>query len=141
MAGIISKVKDYLFTEEREEPMPDTEDVDFQVIEEQHPEPKRSSKVVNINNAPNAITSAGGAMKMILFQPLAYEDSQAIVDNLRSRKPVIVNMVDLERDCAQRVIDFISGAAYALGGTIRKVSFGIFVIVPSNVSIVGNSEE
>lgn len=54
---------------------------------------------------------------------------------------MIVNMVDLERECAQRVLDFMAGAVYALGGTIRKVSFGIFVIVPSNVSLVGNGED
>lgn len=77
---------------------------------------------------------------MIIYKPLSYEDGQNIVDNLCARKPVIVNMVDLDREIAQRVVDFIAGAVYAQNGSIRKVSYGIFVIVPSNVSLVGNTD-
>lgn len=102
----------------------------------------RRSKVVSMEKQPNLTAVNGaGTMKMILFQPLSFEDSTAIVDNLRARKPVIVNMVDLERDLAQRVIDFMSGAVYALSGTIRRVSYGIFVIVPSNITIIGDTIE
>ncbi len=99
------------------------------------------NKVVNMDKPNLTAVNGAGTMKMILFQPLSFEDSQAIVDNLRARKPVIVNMVDLERELAQRVIDFMSGAVYALSGTIRRVSYGIFVIVPSNITIVGDGED
>lgn len=99
------------------------------------------NKVVNMDKPNLTAVNGAGTMKMILFQPLSFEDSQAIVDNLRARKPVIVNMVDLDRDLAQRVIDFMSGAVYALSGTIRRVSYGIFVIVPSNITIVGDGED
>lgn len=99
-------------------------------------------KAAEVDKSPNLTAVNGaGTMKMILFQPLSFEDSTAIVDNLRARKPVIVNMVDIERPLAQRIIDFMSGAVYALSGTIRKVSYGIFVIVPSNITIVGDVEE
>lgn len=99
-------------------------------------------KVTETEKSPNLTAVNGaGTMKMILFQPLSFEDSTAIVDNLRARKPVIVNMVDIERPLAQRIIDFMSGAVYALSGTIRKVSYGIFVIVPSNITIVGDVDE
>lgn len=105
---------------------------------------KRTNKVVAMDNKSNLTAMDGnstGAIKMVLFQPMSYEDSQAIVDNLRANKPVIVNMVDLERECAQRVLDFMAGAVYALNGTIRRVSYGIFVIVPHNVIIVGQDEQ
>lgn len=106
------------------------------------PSKKTHSKVVEMENKSNLTAmNGGGSIKMVLFQPLSYEDSQTIVDNLRANKPVIVNMVDLERECAQRVLDFMAGAVYALNGTIRRVSYGIFVIVPSNVTIVGNEDQ
>lgn len=100
-----------------------------------------NNKVVNMDKPNLTAVNGAGTMKMILFQPLSFEESQAIVDNLRARKPVIVNMVDLERELAQRVIDFMSGAVYALSGTIRRVSYGIFVIVPSNIQIVGDGDD
>ncbi len=150
--GIFGKMKDYFFEDPEDSEFNDdiTEDAapaqevklpEFEKAHEQ--QPRQRAKVVPMNNsnpAPSAIP-AGVNMKMIVYQPMSYEDAQNIVDNLRARKPVIVNMVDLERECAQRVVDFIAGAVYALNGTIRKVSFGIFVIVPSNVSLVGNGED
>ena len=76
-----------------------------------------------------------------MYQALTYDDTQAIVDNLKNRKPIIVNLDSLEQDLAQRVLDFMSGAVYALDGTIQKVSRSIFVLVPSNIDIVGNIPE
>ncbi len=94
---------------------------------------ERGSKVVNM---PTPATQ----MKMIVYQPLSYEDTQNIIDNLKSRKPVIVNMEELEIDCAQRILDFMAGAIYALSGTIHKISRGIFVVAPNNIDVVGNDE-
>lgn len=147
MAKFFDKLKDVIFDPD---PVDDSQiiaedimDVDndgMQAVKDEKDTSRRANKVVNIEKPNLTAVQGAGAMKMILFQPLSYEDSQAIVDNLRARKPVIVNMVDLERECAQRVLDFMAGAVYALSGTIRRVSYGIFVIVPSNVSIVGNGD-
>lgn len=147
MAKFFQKIKDVIFDPE---PLEDEEALEGElemdsidsetVAEERETTTRRSHKVVNIDKPNLTAVHGSGSMKMILYQPLSYEDSQAIVDNLRARKPVIVNMVDLERECAQRVLDFMAGAVYALSGTIRRVSYGIFVIVPSNVSIVGNGD-
>lgn len=79
-------------------------------------------------------------MKMIVYHPISYEDTQNIIDNLKSRKPVIVNMEELEIDCAQRILDFMAGAIYALNGSIYKISRGIFVVAPTNYDIIGNDE-
>ena len=78
---------------------------------------------------------------MVVYQALTYDDTQNIIDNLKNRKPIIVNLDSLEQDLAQRVLDFMSGAVYALDGTIQKVSRSIFVLVPSNIDIVGNIPE
>ena len=78
------------------------------------------------------------AMKMIVYHPVSYEDAQNIIDNLKARKPVIVNMEELDVAAAQRILDFISGAIYALSGTIAKISRGIFVVAPNNYDVIGN---
>ena len=78
------------------------------------------------------------AMKMIVYHPVSYEDAQNIIDNLKSRKPVSVNMEELDVAAAQRILDFISGAIYAINGTIAKISRGIFVVAPNNYDVIGN---
>lgn len=90
----------------------------------------KKGKIVNIHSS--------SYVKVVVYQPLNYDDTQYIVNNLKGRKPVIVNLDSLEGDLAQRVLDFMSGAVYALDGTIQKVSRSIFLLVPSNVDIVGN---
>ena len=77
-------------------------------------------------------------MKMLVYRPMSYDDTQNIIDNLRQGKPVIVNLEELELDVAQRVLDFMSGAVYALSGSIFKVANGIFVLAPNSVDISGN---
>lgn len=91
---------------------------------------QKKGKIVNLHASPS--------MKVIIYQPLTYDDTQSIIDNLKEHKPVIVNLESLEVELGQRVLDFISGAVYSLGGNIQKVSKGIFLLVPSNVDISGN---
>ncbi len=91
---------------------------------------QKKGKVVNIHSS--------AYVKVVVYQPLSYDDTQNIIDNLKNRKPVIVNLECLDVELAQRVLDFMSGAVYALDGTIHKVSRGIFVLAPNNVDISGN---
>ncbi len=88
--------------------------------------------------AMGAGSVSADSVRMVVFQPQTYEDTQTIIDNLKSRKPVIVNLESLNVDVAQRVLDFISGAIYALDGSVRKVSKGIFLLAPKGVDISGN---
>ena len=82
-----------------------------------------------------------GKMKMVIYQPMSYDDAQLIIDHLRNRKPIVVNLVDLEVEVAQRILDFMSGAVYAVNGNIQRVAKGIFILAPSNVDISGNIGE
>jgi len=93
-------------------------------------QPKKKAKVVNIHSAAYA--------KIVLCQPYSYDDAQIIIDNLKNRRPVVLNLEALDATMAQRILDFTSGAVYALEGNIQKVSKGIFLVVPSNVEISGN---
>ena len=90
--------------------------------------------------AAGAHLPISGGMKMIVYHPVSYEDTQIIIDNLKNRKPVIVNMEDVEIETAQRILDFLCGAVYAIDGIMRKISRGIFVVAPNNYDVVANDE-
>ena len=81
------------------------------------------------------------SMKMIVYHPVCYDDAQTIVDNLKNRRPVIVNMEELESSCAQRVLDFLLGAIYAVNGTANKISRGIFLFAPRDVDVEDTVED
>lgn len=96
-----------------------------------------SNNSIKKNNVVN-IHSTAAPMKVVLVEPVSYDDVQNICDNLKSKKPIIINFENIEKDTARRMVDFISGAVYALDGNIQKVSNGIVLVAPSNVDILGN---
>ena len=75
--------------------------------------------------------------KMILLEPRAYSESQQIADHLKKRDSVVVNLKRVTSDQAKRIIDFLSGCIYAIGGTMQKVGVGIYLCAPKNVNVQG----
>ncbi len=75
--------------------------------------------------------------KMILLEPRAYSESQQIADHLKKRNTVVVNMKRVTPDQAKRIVDFLSGTVYALGGDLQKIGAGIFLCTPKNVDVEG----
>lgn len=75
--------------------------------------------------------------KMILLEPRAYSESQAIADHLKSRNSVVVNLKRVTSDQAKRIIDFLSGCIYAIGGSMQKIGVGIYLCTPRNVNVQG----
>ncbi|MDO5478086.1 MAG: cell division protein SepF, partial [Clostridia bacterium] len=71
--------------------------------------------------------------KVVVIQPESFEEAREIAENLKSNKPVIVNLEKIEKEQARRMVDFVSGASYALGGDIQKISNMIFLVTPYNV--------
>jgi cell division inhibitor SepF len=94
---------------------------------------KKQSKVVNIHTSSQ--------FKVVVIQPQNFDEAQNICDHLKDKKPVIVNLELLEKDPAQRVVDFFCGAVYALDGSIYKISGSIFLITPHNVDVLGDFDE
>ena len=90
----------------------------------------KKPKVVNI--------AATTQLKVVVVSIEEFDEAREVADHLRSKKPVVINLEKLEKDVARRVIDFISGSVYALGGSIQKVSGGIFLIAPYNVDIMSD---
>ena len=75
--------------------------------------------------------------KMILLEPRAYSESQQIADHLKNRNSVVVNLKRVTSAQAKRIIDFLSGCVYAIGGTMQKIGVGIYLCTPKNVNIQG----
>lgn len=90
----------------------------------------RENKVLNINTTTQ--------LQVILVKPERYEDAGAIADNLNSKHTVVLNLEDTSRDISRRLLDFLSGVAYANGGQIKRVANGTYIITPYNVDIMGN---
>ncbi|MCG0276970.1 MAG: cell division protein SepF [Thermanaeromonas sp.] len=93
----------------------------------------RTAKVVGL-------PTARGAMRLVVVHPQSYEQGAALAENLKNYRPVIVNLERMEPEEARRLVDFLSGAAFALGGQVRKVSHGIFLFTPSNIDLSVDQE-
>ncbi|MBU5440368.1 cell division protein SepF [Tissierella sp. MSJ-40] len=96
------------------------------------------TKKIN-NNVVNIHTNSN--MKLVVHEPLSYEEAPRIVDDLKMRKTVVVNLEQLEVNVKRQIFDFINGGLYALEGNIQKVTKDIFVLAPNNVEIDGIKDE
>ncbi len=76
-------------------------------------------------------------VRVIVVEPVSFEEAQGIAEHLKARKSVILNLERTDGSLSQRIVDFISGTTYALGGNMQKVGNGIFLFVPNNVDISG----
>ena len=86
-------------------------------------------------NADNVTLPSSG--KMILLEPRAFSESQQIADHLKKKNTVVVNMKRVTPDQAKRIIDFLSGTVYAIGGDLQKIGGGIVLCTPKNVNVEG----
>ena len=91
------------------------------------------AKVVNLNT--------NSAMQVILVKPDRFDTVTEIADHLRDKKAIVLNLESTNKDVARRLVDFLSGVAYALDGKIKKVALATYIITPYNVDIVGDLVE
>ncbi len=75
--------------------------------------------------------------KMILLEPRSFSEAQAIADHLKGRNSVVVNLKRVAAAQAKRIIDFLSGCIYAIGGNMQKIGVGIYLCTPKNVNVQG----
>ena len=81
--------------------------------------------------------ATGDGNKMILLEPRAYSESQQIADHLKKRNTVVVNLKRVTPEQAKRIVDFLSGTLYAIGGDLQKLGSGIFLCTPKNIAVQG----
>ena len=104
--------------------------------EEEEPAAPRESrdgkrnKVVNIN--------ATTQLKVVLVKPERFEDASAIADHLNEKRTVVLNLESTNKEISRRLVDFLSGVAYANNGQIKRVANSTFIITPYNVDIMGD---
>ena len=90
-------------------------------------------------NADNVTLPSSG--KMILLEPRAFSESQQIADHLKKRNTVVVNLKRVTQEQAKRIVDFLSGTLYAIGGDLQKLGPGIFLCTPKNINVQGKMSE
>ena len=137
MSGLVQKFKEMLTPPEDEFDYEYEEDSfeDLNKNNEQKSSQTRASaqnnKVVNIH--------ATAQLQVVLFKPERFgEDTRAIADELIKMHTVVLNLVNTNKDVSRRIIDFLSGVAYANSGQIKKVATSTFIITPYNVGLTGD---
>jgi len=92
---------------------------------------KKDDKVVNIN--------ATTQLQVILVKPEKFDDASGIADHLNAKRTVVLNLESAGREISRRMLDFLSGVAYANSGQIKKVANATYIITPYNVGVIGDT--
>ena len=87
-----------------------------------------------------SVVSMSNKQEVVLFHPANFNDTSKAADDLRNKKAVIVNMENVDKAMARRVVDFLSGCAYALDGKVKKIAQSTYLFCPHNMDVVGDLE-
>lgn len=141
--GVFDSIKNIFVIPEEDEFEEETT-----VQEEEKTQPKKQPVSETVRKAESGPRVVGGGksktvsfnqsqMQVVLVKPERYDDVTSIADHMNDKKTVVLNLEAAEKDVARRIVDFLSGAAYANHGNMRKVSKGTFLIVPNGVDMMG----
>ena len=138
--GLFDKIKGFIGDPEEEDDldMEMDDEMDFVSKNEDSTEAfsastdttKRNNKVVNIH--------ATAQLQVVLVKPERFDDASTVADHLNAKRTVVLNLESANKDVARRIVDFLSGVAYANDGQIKKVANCTFIITPYNVGIMGD---
>lgn len=131
--GLVDKFKSFIgypeddfYEEEEEMEVPTQRDNAANLFSDA----KRSNKVVNIH--------ATTQLQVVLVKPERFEDASGIADHLNAKRTIVLNLESANKDVTRRLIDFLSGVAYANNGQIKRVANSTYIITPYNVGIMGD---
>ena len=99
-------------------------------IRRAEPAVKKDDKIVNIN--------ATTQLEVVLVKPEAYADGSIVADHLMNRRTVVLNLESTNKEVSRRLLDFISGVAYAINGQIKRIANSTFIVTPYNVGVMGD---
>ncbi len=133
MMSIVSKMKTFFALEDEEY------EYEEQYVEEEkipakvnkHDQQQKQQNIVSLQSIQKS-------SKLVLLEPRAYADAQEIADHLKNRRGVVVNLQRISPDQARRIVDFLSGTVYAIGGDIQRIGSNIFLCTPDNVDVSGS---
>ena len=103
-------------------------------------QPSRRASAATVGNDRNKVVNihTTAQMQVVLVKPDRFENVSEIADHLRDKRAVVLNLESTNKDVARRLVDFLSGCAYALDGKIKKVAISTYIITPYNVDIMGD---
>lgn len=122
-------------------------DLDDEDDDEFFEEKSSKSSSFSSNNNNNKITQMrqpvrkGATMEVCVIKPSTVDEAREITETLLSGRTVILNLEGLDLEVAQRIIDFTSGATFAINGNLQKISNYIFLVTPSNIDISGDLQD
>lgn len=136
MSNAINKLKYFIGIEDLDE-----EEIYDDYYEEDY-ETDVSSKLVKSKKANKVINMhTNASMKIVVHEPLSYDEAPGIIDDLKARKTVIVNLEQLEMGIKKQIFDFVNGGIYAMEGNTQKVTKDIFIFAPDTVEIDGLKDQ
>ncbi len=103
--------------------------------------PAASSNVTPMRQPASRRGGSSAGMEVCVVKPISVDDSREITETLLSGRTVILNLEGMDLEIAQRIIDFISGATFAISGNLQKISNYIFLVTPTNVDITGDLQD
>lgn len=138
MSNVMNKIKYFIGIQDLEE-----EEEMYEDYYEEEYDTSLPSKPVKTKRANNKVLNihTNANMKIVVHEPLSYDEAPKIIDDLKSRKTVIVNLEQLESGTKRQIFDFINGGLYAMEGNIQKVTKDIFIFAPTSVEIDGLKDE
>ncbi|GEL07306.1 cell division protein SepF [Salisediminibacterium halotolerans] len=116
----------------------DVSNEEVQEYQSAHKEPKPGKKE---KQNVVSLSSVQSQARVMLLEPHSYDEVQEISDHLKNRKAVVINLQRLPHEQAKRIVDFLSGTVYAIGGDIQKLGSNIFLCTPDNVDVTGSISE
>ena len=101
--------------------------------------PSDAAKAVPIERRLSVAST--NAFKLVLIEPKSFDECPKLVDGLKGRRPIIINLEKIETETAKKIFDFLSGATYALNGSVQKIANNIFIFAPESVDITASQED
>ncbi|MED3660327.1 cell division protein SepF [Ureibacillus sp. FSL K6-8385] len=142
--GMFSKFKNFFYLDDEEDQEIHPSQSEQPVALPQETVTKKTKKIVNSHGEEKTLSviniqSANSLKntKVMIVEPRVYAEAQDISEHLKNKRAVIVNLQRIDREAGLRIIDFLSGTVYALGGDIQRIGDNIFLCTPDNVEVQG----
>ncbi len=134
--GLFDKFKNMIVDPEDE----DYNDYDTDEDMISRPEERRETSVSESRRGSNKVVNihATAQLQVVLVKPERFDDSSSIADHLNAKRTVVLNLESASKEVSRRILDFLSGVAYANEGQIKKVAQCTYIIIPYNVGIMGD---
>ncbi len=141
MSNIMDSVKKFLAFDNDEDTAKKYSEVSEGIGSEPDTKPLSDFTFHSKTKSTTCTVNTTARFEVVVMSPEIFDDAKEIADYMGRKNPVVINMENAEKDVTRRIIDFLSGAVYAVHGNIQKISNDIFLVTPYNVSILGNFKD